>query len=743
MEIGSLTGQIAIEDQFSSTFDLAINKVKEYAESFDGMVGTVSIGAGIAVAAIGGITAAVTALAVQGSKVEEVEAGFETLGGGAERTTAILEAMRAGVRGTVDDVTLMTNANKLMAAGVRGNAEDFGALTQAAMALSNIGMGPLDTIMAQIDRAMMTGNAARLGRIGLTVDLKTAEENYAESLGKTVAELDPAVLLEVKRAAIVQAARAEVAKLGDQQLTFAKQLEQIKTGVSNWVDQLSVALAKSPDMQNALNALKEGFRQAFGEDGRSIETITSAINMFARAITAATPYVVSFVQSVASLPDKVAVGALVLQGYSAEQAKSMIATLHATEAENAHATAVIKTAGAVAGHVLSIKEDSTALEANATKMAAFNASWRELNTLTAGLSATIGEINPKIVEEVSYYAGLGATVQTLKGAYPELSELQIKSITDFAAASDKTYTETQKREEDYYKAIGALSHDTVKTQIDEAYRAAQAEIDAIERTKVISLQDYDLIWGKARATADAIIQKTLEEDSYTREHYQKLVDEAKNAYDFALAHATSYTNTETQMLLDKYRTATQASMHWQQTAVEDMAKAKAATLDTAGAMDTLGTHIGSVVDKVTTLSGEVISLKEARDRLDAGSSITYNLTTQLGIDYFRQTNPGAAINVDDATLMALAKQGATIQELSSLGYIDFYAGLRKLYGAPAAVPSGVAASQLVTSQTSGGSTTIIHQSINPLLFDPSTVAKAARMLGDEMVRLRGGLRGNS
>lgn len=93
MDIGTLTGTIAIQDQFSSVFDLAITKVEHYADSFDGMVGATAIGAGVAITAIGGIVAAVTALAVEGSAVNDVTSGFERLSGGAENATEVIKAM--------------------------------------------------------------------------------------------------------------------------------------------------------------------------------------------------------------------------------------------------------------------------------------------------------------------------------------------------------------------------------------------------------------------------------------------------------------------------------------------------------------------------------------------------------------------------------------------------------------------------------------------------------------------------
>ena len=181
-------------------------------------MGLIAGGLGVAVVAVGAMLGAVVALGEKGSNVNDVTSGFDRLSGSVENADKILAAMTKGVAGTIDDLTLMTDANKLMAAGVKGNADTFGTLTEAARVLSKEGFGPIPTILDQINRAEMTGNATRLGRIGLTVDAKTAEKNYAASLGVTADQLTPAQLLEAKREAILISATATVKAAGEQQL---------------------------------------------------------------------------------------------------------------------------------------------------------------------------------------------------------------------------------------------------------------------------------------------------------------------------------------------------------------------------------------------------------------------------------------------------------------------------------------------------------------------------------------------
>jgi hypothetical protein len=75
MEIGTLTGEITLEDTFSSGLEMANEKVKEFAESFEGMAGAVIAGSALIATAIIGVGATVFGLAEHAAKAgEEVEA---------------------------------------------------------------------------------------------------------------------------------------------------------------------------------------------------------------------------------------------------------------------------------------------------------------------------------------------------------------------------------------------------------------------------------------------------------------------------------------------------------------------------------------------------------------------------------------------------------------------------------------------------------------------------------------------
>jgi hypothetical protein len=345
MDIGGLTGEISLEDKLSSTITLMTMKVQKFADDFSSSMSQVEGGSknldnlksaaeetGGAFGFFGGILnevfgswpakiaegvllrdmvhalirevkAGAEQFAMTGSEVNDVQAGFDRLAGGVSNATNIISAMRAGVVGTVTDFELMKEANKLLQAGVKGTAADFGSLSEAGRILSREGMGPLSTIMAQIDRAMMTGNTARLSRIGLTVDVAKAEKELADSLHTTVAQLSPLGVLEAKRIATLEATRNLVASAGVQETSLAEKITQVRVAISNWSNELASAIAASPAVNTAFDTIKKAFSDAFGSDSQTLlQKVVFWVNYLAEKVTQYGP---GIIQTVAEIRTKI------------------------------------------------------------------------------------------------------------------------------------------------------------------------------------------------------------------------------------------------------------------------------------------------------------------------------------------------------------------------------------------------------------------------------------------------------
>ncbi len=325
----------------------------------------------------------------------------------------------------------------------------------------------------------------------------------------------------------------------------------------------------------------------------------------------------------------------------------------------------------LAGFADGLKQESSgALDSARAHHQLFDSIHGGIADLSVNFPKALDAAGAKIAEFAAKSKSAGDTVASSIGLDPTVLAAQL--------------AETTKLWDQYYKAVNAAGHDTVARQIDDVWLAADAQIAAIEKTKAITVEDYAIIWMTAEQTANNIIQKTLESDKYTREHYQLLADQAAAAYQFALDHASSYTNLEIQMLADKYREAAMASNHWAATAYDDLEKVGKAAHKTAASvgaavisvMDTMtmadaafANSVTAQIAQVQTLAGEWIKAADAKKQFDAGNSITYNLSTTQGVDAYRAMNPGMNISWSNQQIVDFAAHGGTLQQLMAMGII--------------------------------------------------------------------------
>lgn len=294
MDLGTLTGTIDLDDQMSGALDAVQAKVSSFADAFLDELGPIGVAVGVVATALGALGAATVALAEKGSQVNDLTTSFDRLAGSTQNASDILSAMKDGTAGTIDNLQLMQMANKELATGAVTTAADFGTLSAASMALSKEGFGPIPDLMNSINRAMETGRATRLSLMGVSVDAKGAEKDYAASLGETTTQLTQAQKLFADRQAIMVALNKTVADAGTQQLTFANTLQQAEAAIGNWLDELSSAVEKSPEIQAAVQAVKDVISQTFGTDSQSLMDQTIAlINEFARTVKEEAPLIQS------------------------------------------------------------------------------------------------------------------------------------------------------------------------------------------------------------------------------------------------------------------------------------------------------------------------------------------------------------------------------------------------------------------------------------------------------------------
>src|SRR5438105_10446631 len=169
MDIGSLTGQIAIEDQLSGQLTSIAARVKQFAEGFDGALGELAVGAGGLGAAIAGVAISVVELGEQGSKIIGVTNAFNTLAEKAGTTGEVLRgSLSAGLKGTVSDMVLMQSTSKLLGSGMKLTGDQAMLMGEAARALGKATGTDAVSGLEMMSSALVTGRVRGLQQqIGL------------------------------------------------------------------------------------------------------------------------------------------------------------------------------------------------------------------------------------------------------------------------------------------------------------------------------------------------------------------------------------------------------------------------------------------------------------------------------------------------------------------------------------------------------------------------------------------------
>ena len=164
----------------------------------------------------------------------DIETSFETM---ARQAGASSEQMFAGLkeasRGTISDMDLMLSANRAMLLGVADSTEEMVALMDVARAASQAMGTTTAEAFSDLVTGLGRGSAQILDNLGIIVDADTANQAYADSIGKTVSQLTDqerkqalvnAVLLESQELVAANAAAGDDA---------ASHFERMDTAIKN------------------------------------------------------------------------------------------------------------------------------------------------------------------------------------------------------------------------------------------------------------------------------------------------------------------------------------------------------------------------------------------------------------------------------------------------------------------------------------------------------------------------------
>lgn len=241
------------------------------------------------------VGAAVLALGQRGAGIDDTRGAFAQLTSEVGGTAASIATLRKATDGVVTDFDLMDKTNKAFSLGLRLSQDQMSLTGESARVLADrVGVGVADAY-GTLTMAMATGKDAQLKSIGLNIDAKKATDDYAKSLGIESSELNENQQIIAKRTAILAAMKAELDASGGAEVDFADRMDQMQVAVQNFNDNLSVAIATSPVLNEALGATADAVMGAFGDNQQAaIATMVSYINKFVIFIVDAASAAVSF-----------------------------------------------------------------------------------------------------------------------------------------------------------------------------------------------------------------------------------------------------------------------------------------------------------------------------------------------------------------------------------------------------------------------------------------------------------------
>jgi hypothetical protein len=456
---------------------------------------------------------------------------------------------------------------------------------------------------------------------------------------------------------------------------------------------------------------------------------------------------------------------LAVMGYSSEERAAMIQTSHDVDKAAADLDPLKQAhdqAAAAAAHqkeeteklIAANKAEIEAAKATAAAEAEANEitrlsteekkkyteGWEKLNAMGHTWQETLADVNESTKGTLSYYIKMGASVEDLAATFPKLTKAQVEA----AVAGEKAAKDLLKAQLDGSIQLTKLHGDNINDWIKDEQKKFDITQGGLLATGKITQQVYDQEKANFQAMIDGEIHSRDAQNEYSKDFYQKQVDEAKNALDLMLRNSDAHSDQEIREARRNLEEKKRMLDHWRQYADDAYEKHTGTVgsetkkqvddiLNVAEAWAKVGTGISADTVKVKALSGEVMTLAAYQKQQLAGNSMTYDLSTKAGIDYYRKMNPSASIQWSDSQIMDFVKKGGTLQQLIQMHIINPYAGFAE--GGYGDFGSGTLAmlhgKEIITpidKVGAMGGTVINHIYVN------GTAADVARKVSEEIMR---------
>ncbi len=507
LSIGNLKATITLADQFSGPLDKVAKALGVSSKSLTA-IGQV---AGLAGAAIVGMTGAVVALGQRGAEVSDVQDAFSNL---SERVGETSDAMIGGLQkatlGTISNFDLMKLANTALGSGLVKSAADMETLAGGAKLLADRTGGDTAKAFDTLTDAIAKGRTATLKQFGVFVDAKVAVEQYALAHHKSVSDLTDSERATALSAAALAALRKEQEKAGPAAADFGDQIARGKVAVQNFTDSLAVAIANSPAVAVGMNGIATALQNAFGgTQQQTVQTLTGYVNKFAIFIVQTAEVAVTAATFISNAWFGVQAAFNAIVGFTVDVLGKLITSFGSLAEAATHIPAIGDKFKPVADALKGIGGDlehlgsgfkaqaSDALDSAAKNITA-------LDAIHAGLEKTESEMVKVSGAQVQIAASAPAAAKGVKDVGEAFipSAAQVKAYEDSLLASitatDAMTANAAAQMESLQEKIAVLTADGLSRRLIEIQQAQDAEIQGLYTTFDVESAAYQAQAEKVR-----------------------------------------------------------------------------------------------------------------------------------------------------------------------------------------------------------------------------------------------------
>lgn len=201
----------------------------------------------VAVSAIKGLASGLGDLVTRAAPLRDMEVAFERLAGSYDINSGrMIEAMRSMAKGTIADSDLIAAANKALIGSGQELGKEFGEalprLLEMARASAKATGEDVGFLFESLVLGIKRSSPMIIDNTGLQLKLGEAQEAYAKSLGITVAEMSAEQKQIALLTATLEAGAGMVEAMGDEQLTTAERMAQLRATTKNLKDEIGKAL---------------------------------------------------------------------------------------------------------------------------------------------------------------------------------------------------------------------------------------------------------------------------------------------------------------------------------------------------------------------------------------------------------------------------------------------------------------------------------------------------------------------